>query len=115
MPDILIRMEMPKSCADCHDADLPTAIAWLEAKCPYAYGMNKPGVYDLRHKRHPDCPLVELPPHGDLIDQEKIYAEAVELSGPITGDGWDNFGVYDLIKRQPVIVPAKREGEDAPD
>lgn len=49
-----------------------------------------------------------LPPHGDLIDQSKIYAEAVELSGPITGDGWDNFGVYDLIKRQPVVVPAER-------
>lgn len=100
MPDILIRMEMPKTCADCHDADLPTAIAWLGAKCPWANGIIDPGVYDLRHGRHPDCPLHELPPHGDLIDMDKI--QYTELYGGIevTTANW--------IDSLPVIVPAER-------
>ncbi len=105
MPDILIRMEMPKSCADCHDADLPTAIAWLEAKCPYAYGMNNPGVYDLRHKRHPDCPLVELPPHGDLIDMDKIRYTELYGGVEVTTANW--------IDSLPVVVPAERSDPNA--
>ena len=57
MPDILIRgMKMPQSCVDCYDADLSTAIALFGAKCPFAHGIIDPGVYDLCHERHPDCP-----------------------------------------------------------
>lgn len=102
MPDIIIRMEMPKSCADCHDADLPTAIAWLEAKCPCVYGMNKQGVYDLRHKRHPDCPLIELPPHGDLIDMDKIRYTELYGGVEVTTANW--------IDSLPVVAPASEEG-----
>lgn len=39
----------------------------------------------------------------DLISKSKLYDEAVRLSGPFTGDGWDNWGVYNLIMRQPTI------------
>ena len=96
MPDILIRMEMPRTCADCHDADLPTAIAWLGAKCPWAHGIIDPGVYDLRHERHPDCPLVELPTQTvetNLFDQEEIHHNCTVqiLKNSITGEvsvGW---------------------------
>lgn len=109
MPDILIRgMEMPKSCEDCHDADLPTSIAWLEAKCPCAYGMNKPGVYDLRHKRHPDCPLVELPQHGDLIDVSKIVLEYGGLA-KISPHDFVGIAKYfaEQIEGQTVVVPTE--------
>lgn len=37
------------------------------------------------------------------IDADKALAEAKRISGPITGDGWDNYGVYALIERQPTI------------
>lgn len=37
----------------------------------------------------------------DLISRKRIMDEAKRLSGPITGDGWDNWGVYALIERQP--------------
>lgn len=100
MPDILIRMEMPKSCVDCHDADLPTAIAWLEAKCPCAYGMNKQGVHDLRNKRHPDCPLHELPPHGDLISKQTVLAALYSDYA---------YAAMDIIEKEvPVVVPAEK-------
>ena len=43
------------------------------------------------------------------IDADAMLDEAKRLSGPQTGDGWDNWGVYALIGRQPTIdaVPAK--------
>lgn len=46
----------------------------------------------------------------DLISKSKLYDEAVRLSGPFTGDGWDNWGVYNLIMRQPAVdaVPVVR-------
>lgn len=64
-----------------------------------------------RNVWHPDwCPLRPLPEtHGDLVDRQVLMDEAKRISGPITGDGWDNWGVYALIDRQPAIVEAEGE------
>ena len=35
------------------------------------------------------------------IDADRLLMEAKALSGPMTGDGWDNWGVFALIERQP--------------
>lgn len=35
------------------------------------------------------------------INADALLAEAKRISGPFTGEGWDNFGVYALIERQP--------------
>ena len=40
-----------------------------------------------------------------LIDADALLQEAKRLSGPQTGDGWDNWGVYALIERQPTVTP----------
>ena len=112
MADILIRMEMPKTCADCHDADLPTAIAWLGAKCPWANGIIDPGVYDLRHDRHPNCPLQELPEHGDLISKPALFDEVFKVWGVEYAESDCNM-LMDLINDAPVIVPADKEAIDA--
>ena len=37
------------------------------------------------------------------IDADKLLEEAKRLSGPMTGDGWDNLGVFSLINRQPEV------------
>ena len=37
------------------------------------------------------------------IDADALLKEAKRLSGPQTGDGWDNWGVYALIERQPAV------------
>ena len=37
------------------------------------------------------------------IDANALLNEAKRLSGPQTGDGWDNWGVYALIERQPAL------------
>lgn len=38
-----------------------------------------------------------------LIDADELLEEAKRISGPVTGDGWDNFGVYALIERQKTV------------
>ena len=50
------------------------------------------------------------------IDADILLEEAKRLSGPITGDGWDNLGVYSLINRQPFIpsVRCKQCGKTVP-
>ena len=62
-------MAMPKSCLEC-----PFKIDGDDGGiCPYV------GNYcaDYESDRHKDCPLVPVPPHGDLIDRdaatEKIW------------------------------------------
>ena len=58
---ILIKgMDMPNVCAYCFldasECDLHVKVKiWRE--------------------RHPDCPLIELPPHGDLVDRDELLAE----------------------------------------
>lgn len=37
------------------------------------------------------------------IDADKLLAEAKRISGPMTGDGWSNWGVYSLIERQSAV------------
>ena len=54
---------------------------------------------------------IPVPNHGRLIDADELLKEAKRLSGPMTGDGWDNWGVYALIERQPTIIEAEGERE----
>lgn len=55
---VLINMEMPKSCKDCELAK--HFDGYQENDCPF----NAFSYYD--------CPLVELPPHGRLIDADEL-------------------------------------------
>ena len=58
---ILIRgMEMPNICAYCF---LDASECDLHAKV------------NIWRERHPNCPLIELPPHGDLVDRNELLAE----------------------------------------
>ena len=60
---ILIKgMEMPKNCGECG----------LESFC------NLWTHTDWEKCRHANCPLIELPPHGDLIDKNKLYEKTAE-------------------------------------
>lgn len=38
-----------------------------------------------------------------LISRDALLKEFNSLCGPQTGDGWDNMGVRNLIKRQPIV------------
>ena len=66
---ILIRgMEMPKSCNEC--------IMSIEQAC--MINGNIISDYWTRLDRPTDCPLVELPPHGRLIDADAFSKHLIE-------------------------------------
>lgn len=91
---ILIKgMKMPKCCDDCD--------------------FIQHGVGDwcyITEKNLPcDCPLIELPDHGDLIDRDALYDD----------DSWEWFNEWGstvnqqarLVADAPVVIPAERSEE----
>jgi len=102
---VLIKgMELPESCSDC--------AARYEMFCP------------LRHRfiadegRRKDCPLIEIPPHGRLIDADvlraRMYHEAFETDTPMQkwdSGCWIRYKMFELMEEtSPTIIPAE-EGE----
>ena len=78
---VLIKgMEMPHSCVGCRFCEHGSINEW-DLYC----GIDNKhiGNWDDKHInngwRHPDCPLVEVPPHGRLIDAEKLFKKGVNL------------------------------------
>ena len=63
---VLIKgMEMPPSCCQCPvNMDI--------CKRGYKYLLTHPELYD---KRADDCPLIEIPQHGYLIDMDALAAQ----------------------------------------
>ena len=112
MSVIVLGIEMPDTCEECRIS----IEVGSDMHCPLFTG---DGHLDFGRKAEcgfecrPDwCPLRPLPEkHGDLIDRNAILEEAKRISGPFTGDGWDNWGVYALIDRQPTIVEAEWQSE----
>ena len=103
MADILIRMEIPERC----DAKCPlynTGSGYFDCvitKRSYNWGLLG---------RPSDCPLHELPEHGDLIDRDAFRAENEyylnrEFINPKYEDTLD-----DLLKDAPVVIPPNKGG-----
>lgn len=100
---VLIRgMEMPHDCEECKlCVIIPVGDYQILRKCA---ALNKMAGYLIRRN---DCPLVELPPHGRLIDADELIDAGWQLSR-------DNIftGKYEiaLLSSVPTIIPAE-EGE----
>jgi len=111
MPDILIRgVELPKyGCAGCY---------FKTGKyCGIIEKNENVEEYSLRAERHPDCPLIELPPHGDLIDRDEFVksqcnscdgsCECVECDCLNCEQSCRCDMIVDAMEA-PVVVPAER-------
>lgn len=92
----LPNMEMPKSCGECLLAKLsPTGESLI---CDYMLSRVS------WEERPFDCPLVPVPPHGDLIDRDAL----MNSDGDLWDGMWGWSGVQ--IANAPTIIPAE-EGE----
>lgn len=80
----------PSGCAWCYFND--------DSKCALIVGCD----YDETNgaKRRTDCPLIELPNHGDLIDRDALVDDVF----------WDEYE-FEFITEAPVVIPAERNGE----
>lgn len=107
---IYISMEMPKSCGDCKAFVCYRQWAGDIGDC--FCGITKNDARE--NEKNADCPLVPVPPHGDLIDRDALIK-----------DGWHNlhkevmrmggYEIYELPLKNPsisVIIPAEPPKEE---
>ena len=99
MSVIVKGMEMPVMCSYCK---------FREPFIDYAYCHL--AEMDMEYEesdncRHPDCPLIELPPHGRLGDLNKLYAMVNEADDY----GADIADVLRLIIDAPTVIEAEGE------
>lgn len=96
---ILIKgMKLPESCAECTIQDVTacgTDYKWLYDHQTY---------YDAVR---PDCPLVELPPHGRLIDADELEKKIKMLNAHYS---YREVVEYADIHNAPTIIEA--EGQE---
>lgn len=109
---ILIKgMEMPKSCVICPFMTTNDDLSVEDYRYMYC---GFPGigefVTDYEATRHPDCPLVPVPPHGRLIDADKAYLEGWTLQRYIYGDGSVTIETGRSFFDLPIVIEAE-EGE----
>lgn len=69
---ILIKgMEMPKNCRACPFEHIAISYCNVIKKSTSHYPSGK----EILTPRHKDCPLVEIPPHGRLIDADALQKD----------------------------------------
>ena len=115
MPDILIRgMEMPHNCFQCPLFSNCDACEGHECGCGLLGGIGY--EEDISEgRRRDDCPLVELPPHVDLIDRDALkrkfctHCDGYEHDTGACVDGDQDCMDAKIIMTAPVIVPSNKE------
>jgi hypothetical protein len=122
MSDILIKgMEMPKSCWEC---EVGSASQLDNKTCPF-YAMEGQEQENYQNKIAEGCPLVEIPPHGRLIDSDALMREFEKAQRTMEQHGQEYscsfmsssqelstewYCVEDMLENAPTIIPAE-EGE----
>ena len=96
---VLINMDMPNNCRDC-----PLEDVYEGYNCRIVEKSAKLGL----EGRPPWCPLVYVPPHGDLIEESKVLDIVFEWcpddDGSVGKDG-DLREMLDEIEALPAIIP----------
>jgi hypothetical protein len=97
---VYIDMEMPKSCRDCRfcngQANTDYGVcAWcdVDGKARDAYTMQ-------------DCPLVHVPPHGRLVDADRLLSEHMKQKYYHLPNGDTAISLID-IEHAPTVLDAE--------
>ena len=100
---VLIRgMEIPHDCEECKlCVIIPVGDYEILRKC---VALNRRAEYVIRRK---DCPLVELPPHGRLIDADALNYTMLYKENWMRGTGVEAPAVWRKdIDAAPTIIEA---------
>lgn len=88
-------VEMPRNCFGCPLFD--DVYTDADGDDDYRCGLGVPlDYYQASGETEKDCPLIELPPHGDLIDRDALPKPRVE---------WED------IVNAPTVIPESEEDE----
>lgn len=108
---VLIKgMEMPKACSDC----------FAERCIGSDFGCDILGFDDANttcftNEIREDCPLLEIPPHGRLIDADALIEAMARMvpwaiADPTANAFLDGLSAaYEAIQAAPTIIPAEEE------
>ena len=102
MSIIIKGMEMPKSCEECvfRIGRFCTRMSgWHDNIEPFVENQTK----------SPLCPLIELPPHGDLIDRDALMKKAYDSGQYANAEVGFHQRVVDVedIEDAPTIIEAE--------
>ena len=114
---VLIKgMKMPFSCLVCPCSGGDNTDDGNEVWVCEASELRQLTVEDKIVHRPEWCPLVLVPPHGDLIDREALEKSLIDEGETIGIDGFsiDGLSADDVcyaIENAPAIIPAERSDE----
>lgn len=88
-------MEIPKNCDECSISNIHLCKLWMRMT-----------ISQRVEGKHPNCPLVEVPPHGDLVDRDALMTEVMDSDlDHLQRDDWKE--VIQIVADAPTII-----GED---
>ena len=101
---ILIKgMEIPQSCYDCpfqhpckHDEDKDYCVVIDDFL--YCYNMEAN-----------NCPLIEVPPHGRLIDADELFNRDMQIYYGNTAVGTRSYIFKSDVAEAPTVIPSDKE------
>ena len=105
MSVIVKNMEMPKNCAECK--------MWSICDCLKEFDDYESLLYavdDGDWVMADDCPLVELPPHGRLIDIKSVKNGKFTIVEDAY-QAWWNGALEAVIENAPTVIEAEGETE----
>lgn len=102
-------MEMPTSCQKCPFLD------YEEGFCFASGAKGKSGWYEftlhpgeIKDRRHDDCPLIPVPPHGRLIDADALDYTMLYKENWMSGTGVEAPAIWRKdVENAPTIIPAE--------
>ena len=90
-------IEMPKACVFCELYD---------GEMYWCRGAKKEIPYSSEDERSDNCPLVEIPPHGRLIDADALRDECSTDNKPKEDWEYPWYEAQSMIDNAPTIIPA---------
>lgn len=109
---ILIKgAKVPSGCRMCEYKEWIVEVrSWI---CPFRHKFVSNSVLK-GGKRYSDCPLVEIPPHGDLIDRDKLKNDIPETDADCFENCRDctllhQEDVWDIIDDVPTVIESEEQ------
>jgi len=100
---IIKGMEMPTTCCDCKLIFFDETRKWEQMTGAYVCQMTGKVIWNTR--RGDDCPLIELPPHGRLIDADALIDVLGKMGeNEYTPKVFANWLEWEI--NAPTIIPA---------
>ena len=103
---VLIRgMEIPYGCANCDFCGgiiLPDGIYCCDCPAEASHGKNISDAIN-NDTRAEFCPLIEIPPHSELIDKEKLMQEFMDSDlDHLQREDWNE--VVQIVSGSPTVI-----------